>query len=144
PTGGNAINFTQYYKDGLGGYSSSITDIVNSTHYDDGSGTLVPLSSGNYVKHTIYLNCDDSDEKYFVVIGQAQYAALADVESAPLPTPTSWIKDAVTPIASIVIEEGNSNIFEFIDIRPAIGFKSSGVSASAYHGNLLGLSAEDH
>lgn len=144
PSGGSAISFHEYYKDGLGGYNSSTTDLINNTDYDDGTGTLAPLTSGYYVKHTLYVNCDDADEKYFLVLGQAEYAASAAVESAPLPTPPSWIKDAVTPIASIIVQEGSSNIFNILDIRPVIGFKSSGVSASADHGNLLGLADDDH
>lgn len=144
PIGGMAIDFMQYYRDGVGGYNRSMLDTVNSTQYDDGSGTLQSLTSGYYTAHTLYINCDDADEKYFLVIGQEEYSALAAIESSPLPTAPSWLRDAVTPIARIVIEEGTGNIAAIYDIRPVVGFKSSGVSASADHGNLLGLNDDDH
>lgn len=144
PTGGTAQTFTQYYKDGLGGFNRSSTDTVNSTQYDDGSGTLQSLTAGYYTAHTLYINCDDADEKYFLVLGQSEYSALAAIESSPLPSPPSWLKDAVTPIARIVVQEGAANIDSILDIRPILGFKSSGVSASADHGNLLGLTNDDH
>lgn len=144
PSGGSAHLFTQYYRDGLGGYNRSNTDTVNNTHYDDGSGTLQSLTAGYYTAHTLYVNCDDADEKYFLVLGQTEYSALAAIESSPLPSAPSWLRDAVTPIARIVVREGSSNIEAVYDIRPVLGFKSSGVSASADHGNLLGLADDDH
>lgn len=144
PTGGNAITFTQYYRDGVGGWNRASTDTVNSTQYDDNSGTLQNLTSNYYTKHTLYVNGEGADEKYFLVLGQDEYSALAAVEDAPLPTPPPWIKDSVTPIASVVIREGDANIVQFLDLRPQIGFKSTGVSASSDHGSLLGLTDDDH
>lgn len=144
PSGGTGISFIQYYRDGLGDWNRSTITTVNSTQYDDDSGTLQNLTSNYYTKHTLYVSGEGSKEKYFLVLGQNEYSALAAVEGAPLPMAPSWIKDSVVPIASIVIKEGDANIVEFLDIRPQIGFKSTGVSASSDHGNLLGLADDDH
>ena len=36
------------------------------------------------------------------------------------------------------------SILKIEDIRPVLGFKSSGVNATSLHSNLLGLSSDDH
>ena len=69
---------------------------------------------------------------------------MLETEGAELPTPPNYFDDSVAPIASIFIQQGMSGITEIQDIRPVIGFKAAGVSASAVHANLLGLSADDH
>jgi hypothetical protein len=144
PSGGNAISFTQYRRNGSGGFVRTTTDLVNHTQYDDGTGTLAPLTAGYYTKHTLYVVGQGSQEKYFLVLGQAEYSALAAAESAALAAPPSWLRDGVTTVAGIVVQQGAANITEFIDLRPRIGFRSSGVSASSDHGNLLGLADDDH
>jgi hypothetical protein len=78
------------------------------------------------------------------VMPQAQYDSLVEAEGANLPSPPSSLEDAVVLIASIIVQEGQTNIIQILDNRPVIGFKASGVSASANHGNLLGLSGDDH
>jgi hypothetical protein len=78
------------------------------------------------------------------VVGQTQYSALVDVESASLPIPPTYFEDGVTPIASVYVRQGDSTTYQVEDIRPVIGFKSSGVNATSLHSNLLGLSNDDH
>lgn len=144
PIGGTAKTFTQYYRDGIGGWNKSSTDLIVSGSYDNNSGSLAALTTGYYAKHVLYCNGDNSNEQYFLVVAQAEYSALAAAEDAPLPNPPSWIKDSVVPIAAIIVRQGQANIIEVIDIRPRIGFRSSGVSASSDHGSLLGLADDDH
>ena len=143
PSGGTAINFTQYYRDGLGGWVTSATTVVNNTSYD-GNGSLSGLTSGYFTKHTLYVVGDGVYEKYFLVLGQNQYQTLIQAEDALLPTPPTFLTDSVAQIANIYIEQGASGITQVEDIRPVIGFKAGGVNASSVHGNLLGLGADDH
>ena len=102
------------------------------------------MSASYYTKHSLYVVGEGVDEKYLLVIGQTQYQNLVDAESAGLPTTPSYLEDGVTTIASVYVKQGNSSILQIEDIRPVIGFKSSGVNASSDHGNLLGLSDDDH
>ena len=52
--------------------------------------------------------------------------------------------DGITLIANIIMQQGNNTIVSIQDARPIIGFRATGVSATATHGNLLGLSNDDH
>ena len=143
PSGGTNLSFTQYYRDGVGGWNTSATTVVNNAYYD-GNGSLSALTAGYYTKHTLYTVGSGSYEKYFLVLGQNQYSTLIETEDALLPTPPSFFSDSVTQIANIYIKQGFSGITQFEDIRPVIGFKAGGVNASSLHANLLGLSSDDH
>jgi len=144
PTGGTQINFTQYYRNGSGGWNTSATTVVNNTQFDNNTGTLSALTTSYFTKHTLYVVGSGIYEKYFLVLGQNQYSTLIATENADLPTPPTYFNDAVTPIASIYIQQGLTGITQFEDIRPVIGFKAGGVNASSLHANLLGLSSDDH
>jgi hypothetical protein len=143
PTGGTGVTFTQYYYSGSG-WITSATTYVNNYQYNAGQTSLSALTTSAYTKHTLYTVGDGVDEKYFLVLGQNEYTTLVEAEDANLPTPPTFFKDAVTPIASIYIQQGFSGITQIEDIRPIIGFKAAGVNATAVHGNLLGLGADDH
>jgi hypothetical protein len=143
PSGGTAITFTQYIRNGSGGWiTSATTDIAIG--YDDNSGTLSPLTLSAYTKHTLYVVGDGSYENYFLVLGQDEYTTLVEAEGALLPVPPTFFTDSVSQIANIYIQQGTTGITQVEDIRPVIGFKAGGVNASSVHGNLLGLGADDH
>lgn len=143
PEGGSGLTFTMYYRDGGTGWSTSATTQV-VVGYDDNSGTISPLSISAFTKHTLYVVGDSVNEQYFLVLGQDQYPTLIQAENALLPLPPTYFSDSVTEIASIYVQQGGSNIYQIEDVRPIIGFKAGGVNASSVHGNLLGLSADDH
>lgn len=144
PNGGTAIEFDQYYRDGMSGWNISLQDTVNNTHYDDGSGTLVALTAGYYAKHSLFLVGTGANTKYFLVIGQQEFdsegAAVAGADAAP----PSFFRDAVVHVASIVVQEGVSNIVEIIDTKPTLSFRAGSVSSVSNHGNLSGLGNDDH
>jgi hypothetical protein len=143
PSGGTDITFTMYYSDGTTGWTTSATtEVVNG--YDDGSGTISPLTLSAFTKHTLFVVGDGVNEQYFLVLGQDEYPTLIETEDALLPIPPPYFEDSVTQIVSIYIQQGESNIVQIEDIRPVIGFKAGGVNASSLHGNLLGLNADDH
>ena len=141
PDGGLGITFSQFV---LNGTDWIITDTNIVTNLYDLNGSLVGMSASYYTKHTLYVNGEGDTEKYLLVVGQQQYEGAIDVEGAPLPIPPNYFEDAIVPIASIIIQEGLGTIYNILDIRPVIGFKSTGVNASSTHGNLQGLSADDH
>lgn len=144
PSGMTGGNFKQYRSNGTGGWTISTTNTVTNSQYDNGSGTLASLTSTYYTKHSLYLIGEGSNEQYFLVVGQAQYATLVEAEGASLPAPPSSFQDGITLIAVIYVRQGSANLVRIEDARPVIGFKALGVNASSTHGNLLGLSADDH
>lgn len=139
--GGTAITWDAY----VGGSTSTTQSTVDNANYDDG-GSLQPMTAGYFAKHLLYIVGEDDDgtEKYMLVYAQAEYGSLVEAEEATLPVPPTTFVEGVTPIASIIVQEGTSNIIQIRDERPRFGFSASGVSASATHGNLLGLDADDH
>ena len=143
PSGGSGLTFTQYYRNGSGGWNTSATTFVQGNSFDN-NGTLSGLTTSAFTKHTLYVVGEGSYEKYFLVLGQNQYTTLVEAEGADLPTPPTYFNDGVVSIASIYVRQGVSNIIQFEDIRPVIGFKAGGVNASSLHANLLGLTADDH
>jgi hypothetical protein len=142
PSGGTAITLGQYYPSASTWNTSSITT-VPSGKYVSGS-TLIAMSASYYTKHTLYGVGDGADEKYFLVLNSSQYSTLVETENADLPTPPTYFSDGVVSLASIYVQSGSANITQIQDIRPIIGFRAAGVNASSVHGNLLGLSADDH
>lgn len=144
PMGGIAVPFTQFYRQAVSGYNfvTGVIQVTNS-QYDDGSGALVSLGAGKFAKHSLYTTGDGVDEKYILGTAQAQYDTLVEAEAANIPTPPNALDDAVSLIATIIVEQGNP-VLRVYDERPVIGFKASGISASAVHANLLGLLEDDH
>jgi len=143
PAGTSSLSFIQYYRSGSD-WNRTLTNTVVTDVWDSGSNVLVPLSSSAYTKHTLYVGGEGVNEKYFLVIGQTQYDTLVEAEGAALPAPPSYFTDGIVNIASIIVQSGSATIDEIRDIRPVVGFKASGISATATHGNLLGLEADDH
>jgi len=145
PSGGEAVEFSEIYRKSGSGFNvvTGATQVSN-THYDNGSGTLEPIPAGKFVKHSLYIYGDGGEEEYFLVFGQALFDSLVEAEAGDIPTPPGSFDDAVALIASITIEEGQTALHPIIDERPILGHKVSGVSASANHGNLLGLLGDDH
>lgn len=141
--GGSEIEFIQKYQDGLGGYNDATTQDIDATNYDNGSGTLEPLSNNHYVKHSLYL-LGGTTETYYLVLGRAEYTNFVDVQTADIATPPSYFNEAIVLIANIIVQEGNPNIVEIQDSRPIVGFRSPTTTGASNHGDLLGLSSDDH
>jgi hypothetical protein len=142
PTGGTNVNFSQYIRNGSGWKVTQTNSVP--VGYDNNTGAVTSLPLSAFTKHTLYVVGEGNNEKYFLVLGQTTYVSLVTAEGADLPTPPTYFSDSVAPIASIYVQQGYSGITQIQDIRPVIGFKAAGVSATAVHANLLGLSSDDH
>lgn len=144
-TGGSNIDWSAYYKNGVGGYTEvSSQNVIDNSFYDDGSGTLAAMTASYFVKHSLYTIGEGVNEKYILVYAQDEYATLLEAQEANIPTPPTFVREAVVLIAGIIVQQGSANIIQIRDLRPVIGFKAEGVNASADHGSLLGLTGDDH
>ena len=144
PSGGSPVTFTQFHQNGSAWVRTTGLTQINNTSYDTGTGTLVPLTAAYFAKHVMYVVGEGANEKYFVVIAQQQYSSLVLVEAAALPTPPEFFMDGVIRVASFIVHEGVTNIVETLDERPTMMYRASTLSAASTHGNLLGLSIDDH
>lgn len=143
PVGGTAISFSHAYHNS-GAWNFTTTSTVPNDTYDNGTN-LTNLTATYYAKHSLYVAGDGVNETYLLVHAQAEYASLVEVEAAALPLPPPSFNGSVTTlIASIVVRQGATNIVEIFDQRPVLGATSATLSATSDHGNLLGLSDDDH
>jgi len=87
PSGGTAISWVTYYRNSPSGWV--ITPGVNTVdyqNYDDGSGTLAPITTDYFARHKIYVVGDGTTEKYLLVYGTAVLLLVVEaVESALAP-----------------------------------------------------------
>lgn len=132
PSGGVDISFTEYKHNGSSAWTQTALSAVNNTHYNSGN-TYTALTAGYYAKHALYVNGDGADEKYFLVLSQAQYSTLLLAEGGDLPLAPDYFTGSVSLIASVIVQEGVGTIVEILDSRPTLGFKASGTSASSDH-----------
>jgi len=149
PSGGTAVTFIPYYRNGSGGYikganTKDVSSGPSTWQYDNNDGYLVNIPTDEFAKHSLYLVGEGVSEKYLFVYAQTSYATLIEAEAANLPTTPAFFDNNIVLIASIIVGQGQVNIAEIRDERPVIGFKTSGISATAYHGNLLNLLDDDH
>jgi len=137
PVGGTNITFVPT----LNGVIQTATQTIPLSW--DNAGTLTALTAGQYAKHSVYVVGGTGHEKYYVVYGQTTFASLSAAETGVIPIPPTFIKDAVTLIAGIIVTFGATNITEIIDQRPVVGFRSGGTSASSDHLSLSNLTTGD-
>jgi hypothetical protein len=135
PSGGANINF----KPTLGGVIQPATNVVPKSY--DLAGVLTPIPGTDYAKHSLYIVGEGVNEQYYLVYATATYATLLAAQQAPIPLPPTFIKDGVTLIAGIIVQQGAALITQIIDQRPIIGFRAPGIAASADHTTLLNLTA---
>lgn len=104
-------SFRKLYRDGSGDYVviPSVTDI-DPNFYDNGSGTLAPMPSGEFQIQRIYFsNIDDSIN---VNYGQATYKTMAEAAAnifAEQPQLTNSMKD-ISLRAFLIVKEGTTNL----------------------------------
>ncbi len=150
PAGDSPVTFDYYYRSITPGIYTGVVNqtVIPNDVYDDGSGTLANISAGQFVKHLLLLLGGDGtlgSEFYVLIIGQEEFVSQGLAEAGGLPITPSFVSDAFVNVASIVVEQGNASIVSIIDERPRIGFASSSVTGTVtVHGDLLGLSANDH
>jgi hypothetical protein len=142
PTGGTNIAFDYYF------HTAGVEDEINTTAFDntqyDNGTNRVPVTAGYYTKHTLWVTVAQGGDVYYGVYAQSEHLAQADAVTSPDPLPPNWFIDITVPIAAIIVQQGNPNIVEILDIRPRIGFTANSVAATSDHGNLSGLLDDDH
>jgi hypothetical protein len=145
PSAKTAPNIIDVYRSGGVTTTAVVTTVPNGT-IDNGTN-LVAMTSGYYTKHVLFQSSDGAFQSYYLAHGQAEYATLAEAREAPQPSPRIT-PDSTPKLAEIIMQEGNNSIVEIIDVRPLL-MRSTGVSTSggggvSAHGDLTGLSNDDH
>lgn len=146
PAGGNPITFFSAWRSttpGLYNNSPGQTTASN-TQYDDGSGTLASIPTGKFVKHLLVV-VGGPGENYVLVYGDTLFDSLLEAQSGPVPATGAFSRGSFSRIASIIVQEGATNIQDIIDERPRVGFaSSSSVGGVTSHSALSDLANDDH
>jgi len=103
-------NFTYYYRDGSGGWSTQTAQTaINNTLWDNGTGTLATLlNSQKYAVHWVYVSINEPT-RLVVVYGQEEYSDLASATAAGLPTvlpPFAQKYSTGKLVAKLIIKRG--------------------------------------
>jgi len=87
------ITFYTFYRASPSGWTRGSTDAVEAK-YDNNSGTLQSVPSGDYVKHALYLNIDSAGTKtFFIVYGQEVFDSVASARTGNMPlVPTFFVE----------------------------------------------------
>lgn len=140
PSGGTAVTFDKYYRHPSSGWTiTDSTDIIPNDKYDDGSGVLQNLTAGYFAKGLMYLIGDGANQKWFYLYPQSEYSTSGATETASIPTAPSYFNDSVVPVASFIVQQGNSNIVEIISERPLPVTQISSSSPTSSHLALTDL-----
>ena len=146
PSGDGDVLFRKFYRKSSepGGWliSSAVSDIPTDK-YDDGSGTLQPITALKFVKHSLYIVGDGGNESYFFVYGQQLFDLQADAEVGHLPSVPNYFVDGIVRIASFVVLSGSSIITSVLSERPLPLTQSSATTPVTSHYELSDLINSD-
>lgn len=143
PSGATTPAIFHQYNHTSGSWGFSSQTVVNNTQYDNGTD-LTSLTNSYYAKHSLYIVGDSDREQLLLVIAQEQHMSLTSAQMGNLPTPPSYFEEGVVLISSIIVQEGQTSIAEIRDERSMIGSSTSAMASVTAHGDLTGLTNDDH
>jgi len=139
PVGGDNVSMIGYY--GGSNETAPFTDIPLQW---DNSGVLTNIDPGMWIKHSIYiLSALDGTTQYFFVYGQEQFTTELDAQTGPIPAAPPTFTGNMCPVSAVIVTDTDPSSplpeNRFRDIRPTLGYRSGGTTASADHNSLLNL-----
>jgi hypothetical protein len=128
--------FKLHYRDSLGGWTA-IADqkTIDTTTYDGDTGTPVILDNNKFGVTWFYI-CNNSPSMLCAVMGQAQYANLAEAQAATPPEDLPPIVEGLGALAGFVVYEKSATTFDDVLSSFDVTFSSSTV---VNHNGLSGL-----
>jgi len=112
---------------------------VDTTQYDN-AGTLTNMTSGYWRSDTVILT---SDGRISIIYGTAEYSTQALAEAAEVANKPTFIEESGIYLARLIVQQGDG-IDAIVDERPIGATSGGGSTAITVHGDLSGLSADDH
>jgi len=151
--GSEVTSFVKMFNSSAGWMPDMVNppDEVVTTLWNDVTAipdnALVEMTQDYWKKDLILVMPDGTA---YLVYGQAEYASEDEARDAPFPTiPEPIAVGGSCFLAAVVCQKGQASIASALqDIRPILsrvfGFGSSAGGAVVSHGDLTGLSADDH
>ena len=127
--------FDAYFRDGSGGFSVANSQTVYSnTEYDNGSGTLQPLGSGQYGVHWLFLTVDGN---LLLLFGQESYDSAAEADGATVPAQVPPRFEHTAVLLGRVIYQESAGVS--IAVQTLLGKKCIASTVGNDHNNLANL-----
>lgn len=130
----------RYYRAAGSGFTkeAAVTQ-WNNTQYDDGDGGLATINNNKYAVQWFYVELDGT---LISMYGRAEYNILAVAESEPPPStvPLRLTASQATLIGRIIFQESAGTASEIQSVFTT----TFAATAAQDHGNLAGLSDDDH
>jgi len=116
------ISWTYWYQDGAGGWTTVLSqNAIDTTNYDDGTGTLEALPTNKYKKDGLYI-CDSGDGvEFHVVYAQRFYNSQEEAEYGLMPEVPQALFEYAARFAGAVVQQGDTSILELVDEKPRLG-----------------------
>lgn len=122
--------------------SYSFSKLIDNANYDNGAD-LTAIPAGKFTAHVLFTIGSGAATGYALSYGRAVYDTLEDAIVAPVSPPI--IPPEGSPlIAKIIVQQGATNIAQILDLRPKFGVAGASIAATTKHGDLLGLTDDDH
>ncbi len=145
-TANNDITFNYWYRDGSGGWNVDENQTeIDTSNYDDGSGTLATITSNNdWKKDTVFVAPTSEGPEYHVVYGQQVFNSQEAAEDGAVPNVFDDLTRFALQSTGVVVQESGTSIGSTTDERPFVGQLRSGTTGVNDHANLSGLGDDDH
>ena len=131
------ISFTYWYRDGAGGWMAiENQNAINTTQWDNGSGTLATLTAGKFRRDLLMVGVSSGGTEYHVIMGQAQFDTGGSALVNPI-VPDVFTEHACR-LAALVVEQGATALYTIEDQRPRLGQAAAGTSGITAHNDLTG------
>lgn len=128
--------FSLYYRDGAGGWTEVVdSKVVDTTVYDDGSGTPATLKNNRYGVSWVYV-CNNSPSTLCVLMGQEEYRAQVGAENASIPSELPPMISGLGALVGIVVYKKGASNFDNVLSAFDTTFSSSQPTT---HNSLSGL-----
>jgi hypothetical protein len=132
--------FTRYYSDGIGDFTSQTAQSTwDNTQYDDGSGTLASLGTGQYGNQWVWL--DVASGELLLMYGVDSYVSLVAAQSAPVPSPRPALIDAFGRLIGRIIAQEGNNIAAAVE---GVNDFAPSLEDVGNHSLLTNLTNDDH
>lgn len=136
--------FDLYYRDGVGGYTQVVEQkVVDTTLYDDGTGTLATIANSKFGVMWFYVVLNNPNHLVGVV-GQFTYASQGDAESATPPSSIPPILEGLGVLVGLTTFQESDT--EFISVLSAFTETLSASGATSHNAlsGIQGGSADDY
>jgi hypothetical protein len=109
---------------------------IDPDFYDDGTGTLAPITAGKFKRDLLFVSRNTGGTEYHVVYGQEIFDTAVEATNNPIP-PDTFLEHACR-LAGVVAQEGTTAIDSIVDQRPRLGQAAAASTGITNHNDLAG------